>query len=329
MRIITLTSTALFLTINSLCGQITHEDYSANYRNAITPGYYLGFSTLHDKLRKIRLPENVSKPSSFFNSIFLDFHYSNQEFSVGFYDQEAYKNNDLENGIMYDSNRSNAIGIGSPPGDDTAFGRGHEIEHTLYGITLGFALGDNPNLDVRIPLAVSHFETESDNLDDTSFSGGIELFPNYRINKYVAWGVNFSHIGNTSDYPIFDESMTSVSFEAMAESSPAYGMNWSGRLSAGHYYPSNDINENSFWLWKGSLALHYQLHEDFTFLPYFGINYSPTEDALTDDLWVDYGIEFLLMPNSPWNFSFGLAGVGGHNVIEEGMEFYFSAKGNF
>jgi len=35
------------------------------------------------------------------------------------------------------------------------------------------------------------------------------------------------------------------------------------------------------------------------------------------------------MPNSPWNFSFGLAGVGGHNVIEEGMEFYASAKGNF
>ena len=136
-------------------------------------------------------------------------------------------------------------------------------------------------------------------------------------------------IYNTSDFPIFDESMTSVSFEAMAESSPAYGMNWSGRLSAGHYYPSNDINENSFWLWKGSLALHYQIHQDFTFLPYLGINYSPNEEALTDDLWVDYGIEFLLMPNSPWNFSFGLAGVGGHNVIEEGMEFYVSAKGNF
>jgi len=192
---------------------------------------------------------------------------------------------------------------------------------------LGFGLGNNPNLDVRIPLSISDFQV--DHLDDNGFVGGIELFPNYRINKYVAWGVNFAHLNSVSDFPIFDESMTSVSFEAMAESSPAYGMNWSGRLSMGHYYPSNDINENSFWLWKGSLGLHYQLHEDFTFLPYFRINYSPTEAAVTDTLWVDYGIEFLLMPNSPWNFSFGLAGIGGHDVIEEGMEFYLSTKGNF
>ena len=325
MRIFILNACALVCSLHFLNGQITHEDYTADYRNAITPGYYLGFSTLHDKLREVRLPEGTPKTSSFFNSIFLDFHFSNQEFSAGFYDKEAYKNNGLGNGIMYDNNRSNAVGLFSGSAD-MRFADG-EIEHTLYGITLGFALGDNPNLDIRIPLAVSHFET--DHLDDTGFSGGIELFPNYRINKYVAWGVNFSHINNTSDFPIFDESMTSVSFEAMAESSPAYGMNWSGRLSMGHYYPSNDINENSFWLWKGSLALHYQIHEDFTFLPYFGINYSPTEGALTDELWVDYGIEFLLMPNSPWNFSFGLAGVGGHNVIEEGMEFYVSTKGNF
>ena len=307
----------------SFGGHLIHEEYKADYRKAITPGYYLGFSSLHDKLREVRLPEDISKSPSFFNSLFLDFHFSNQEFSVGFYDEEALENGRsdfLTYGIEYDTNRSDsAAPLGyHQPGD---------VEHTLYGITLGFALGDNPNLDIRIPLAVSHFET--DHLDDTGFSGGIELFPNYRINKYVAWGVNLSHINNTSDFPIFDESMTSVSFEAMAESSPAYGMNWSGRLSAGHYYPSNDINENSFWLWKGSLALHYQIHEDFSFLPYFGINYSPTEGALTDELWVDYGIEFLLMPNSPWNFSFGLAGVGGHNVIEEGMEFYVSTKGNF
>jgi hypothetical protein len=35
------------------------------------------------------------------------------------------------------------------------------------------------------------------------------------------------------------------------------------------------------------------------------------------------------MPNAPWNFSLGIAGVGGHDVIEEGMEFYLSTKGNF
>lgn len=322
MKIFTLTLITLIFSIRFLHGQITHEDYTTDYRDAITPGYYLGFSTLHDKLREVRLPEDILKTSSFFNSIFLDFHYSNQEFSLGFFDNENFyrTNGAADDGIRFDENRSLA-------GYQQQFHVPGDIEHTLWGITLGFALGDNPNLDVRIPLAISHFET--DHLDDTGFSGGIELFPNYRINKYVAWGVNLSHINNTSDFPIFDESMTSVSFEALAESSPAYGMNWSGRLSVGHYYPSNDINENSFWLWKGALALHYQLHQDFTFLPYFGINYSPTEGALTDELWVDYGIEFLLMPNSPWNFSFGLAGVGGHNVIEEGMEFYISSKGNF
>ena len=276
---------------------LVHKDYSADLRDANTPGYYLGFTSFHDNFREVRLPTDIKESSSFFNSFYIDFHYANQEFSEGFYALEA------------DPNKK------------------HHIEHTLYGITLGFGLGNNPNLDVRIPLSISDFQV--DHLDDNGFVGGIELFPNYRINKYVAWGVNFAHLNSVSDFPIFDESMTSVSFEAMAESSPAYGMNWSGRLSMGHYYPSNDINENSFWLWKGSLGLHYQLHEDFTFLPYFRINYSPTEAAVTDTLWVDYGIEFLLMPNSPWNFSFGLAGIGGHDVIEEGMEFYLSTKGNF
>ena len=291
---------------------LVHEDYSADLRDANTPGYYLGFTSFHDKFREVRLPSDVKESSSFFNSFYIDFHYSNQEFSRGFYKENAM--------IQYDSDRSLA-------GIQVAYEMPSDIEHTLYGITLGFGLGDNPNLDVRIPLSISDFQV--DHLDDTGFVGGIELFPNYRINEYVAWGVNFAHLNSVSDFPIFDESMTSVSFEAMAESSPAYGMNWSGRLSMGHYYPSNDINDNSFWLWKGSLGLHYQLHEDFTFLPYFRINYSPTEAAVTDTLWVDYGIEFLLMPNSPWNFSFGLAGIGGHDVIEEGMEFYLSTKGNF
>ena len=50
---------------------------------------------------------------------------------------------------------------------------------------------------------------------------------------------------------------------------------------------------------------------------------------MTDSMWVDYGTEFILMPNAPWNFSLGIAGVGGHDVIEEGMEFYLSTKGNF
>jgi len=166
------------------------------------------------------------------------------------------------------------------------------------------------------------------NIDDSGMIAGIELFPNYRINQYVAWGVNIAHLNSSSDFPMFDESMTSVSFETMVESSEAYGMNWSGRLSIGRYFPSNDINDEALWLFKGGIALHYHLHNNFTMLPFIRFNYS-NGDVLTDSMWVDYGTEFILMPNAPWNFSLGIAGVGGHDVIEEGMEFYLSTKGNF
>ena len=169
MKNFVLPLTIAFLSTNvGFANNLIHDEYKADYRKAITPGYYLGFSTLHDKLRRVRLPEDISKPSSFFNSLFLDFHFSNQEFSLGFYDEEALKNNGAGTGIEYDTNRTRT---GIQPG----YQNPGDIEHTLYGITLGFALGDNPNLDIRIPLAVSHFET--DHLDDTGFSGGIELFP--------------------------------------------------------------------------------------------------------------------------------------------------------
>jgi hypothetical protein len=191
---------------------------------------------------------------------------------------------------------------------------------------LGFGFGDNPNLDVRIPISSSRFKVG--NVSDTGMLAGIEFFPNYRINQYIAWGINIAHTNSSSDFPIFDESMSSVSFEAMAESSEAYGMNWSGRLSLGRYFPSNDINDESFWLARGTLALHYHLHRNFTMLPFIRVNYTDGK-VLTDKMWVDYGTEFILMPNAPWNFSLGIAGVGGNDVIEEGMEFYLSAKGNF
>ena len=166
------------------------------------------------------------------------------------------------------------------------------------------------------------------------------LYPDSMIEEYdlddipehppgmLAWGVNIAHLNSSSDFPIFDESMTSVSFETIAESSEAYGMNWSARLSIGRYFPSNDINDDSFWLFKGAIALHYHLHKNFTMLPFIRFNYT-NGDVLTDSMWVDYGTEFILMPNAPWNFSLGIAGVGGHDEIEHGMEFYLSTKGNF
>ena len=270
------------------------SEYKANFRKGVTSGYYLGFTSLADEMRELRRPSDIPKSDGFLQSLYVDFHYANQEFDEGFYSTVATRND--------------------------------HIEHTIYGLTLGFGLGDNPNLDVRIPLSVTDFNVGD--IDDSGMIAGIEFFPNYRINQYVAWGVNIAHLNSSSDFPMFDESMTSVSFETMVESSEAYGMNWSGRLSIGRYFPSNDINDEALWLFKGGVALHYHLHNNFTMLPFIRFNYS-NGDVLTDSMWVDYGTEFILMPNAPWNFSLGIAGVGGHDVIEEGMEFYLSTKGNF
>ncbi len=273
--------------------------FSAGMRKDVTSGYYLGFTSLADELRDLRRPSNIPVTNNFFKSFYFDFHYANQEFNQNFF----------TNDYAPDANQTTDL-----------------IENTVYGITLGFGFGDNPNLDIKIPISSSRFKVGD--VDDTGVIAGIELFPNFRINDYIAWGINIAHINSSSDFPIFDESMTSVSFETMAESSPAYGMNWSGRLSIGRYFPSNDTNDDSFWLFKGALALHYHLHNNFTMLPFIRFNYSNGE-VLSDNMWVDYGAEFIIMPNAPWNFSFGIAGVGGHDIIEEGMEFYLSTKGNF
>ena len=273
------------------------NDIEAGWRMGVTPGYYLGFRGVADELRNLRRPLDNPASESFFKSFFLDIHYMNQEFNGHFFNGQV---------------------------DSSAYDE--PIENDLYGLTFGFGLGGNPNLQVRIPISVSRFEVGE--LDDNGLVAGLELFPNFRINEYLAWGINLGYTESTSDFPIFDESMTKISFETMAESSAAYGINWSGRFSLGRYFPSNDANDDAFWLSKGALALHFILHDKFTMLPFLRFNYS-TGDVLTDDLWWDFGNEFIFMPKSPWSFSFGIAGVGGHDVIEEGMEFYFSTKGNF
>ena len=272
---------------------------SSGMRKGVTTGYYLGFNSLADEMRELRRSEDLPTTSGFFKSLYIDFHYANQEFNGNFFTDD----------VATDSSAS-----------------GEPIENSLYGLTFGFKLGDNPNLIVRVPLSISEFDVG--NLDDSGMVSGIELFPNYQINQYVAWGVNIAHINSSSDFPIFDESMTSTSFEVMAESSEAYGMNWSGRLSLGRYFPSNEMNDQSFWLFKFGLGLHYHMHKNFTMLPFLRYNIS-TGDTLTDSDWLEFGSEFILMPNAPWNFSLGIAGIGGHQVIEHGMEFYLSTKANF
>ncbi len=272
--------------------------FTSDMRKGVTSGYYLGFRSLADEMRELRRPKDIQVTDGFFKTLYIDFHYANQEFN----------NNFLQEDIAH-----------ATDGDEP-------IENSLYGLTLGFKLGDNPNLVVRVPLSVSNFDAGE--VDDSGMVSGIELFPNYRINEYIAWGVNIAHINSSSDFPIFDESMTSTSFEVMAESSEAYGMNWSGRLSLGRYFPSNEMNDQSFWLFKFGLGLHYHLHQNFTMLPFIRYNLS-TGDTLTDSDWLEFGSEFVLMPNAPWNFSLGIAGIGGHDVIEHGMEFYLSTKANF
>ena len=192
------------------------------------------------------------------------------------------------------------------------------IELDVYGVTLGFRLGDNPNLDVRIPLSAAHFDVEEsmipDSWEELKFSltiGSINILPGTPIRS--------QHFH--SDFPIFDESMTNVNFETMAESSTAYGMNWSGRLSISRYFPSNDVNDDAFWLLRGGLGLHYHLHDNFTMLP-FSATTTPLKAELRnrsvlDQSWMEFGAEFLFMPNRPWNFSFGIAGIGHHKIIEE------------
>jgi len=71
---------------------LVHNDYSADLRDANTPGYYLGFTSFHDKFREVRLPTDIKESSSFFNSFYIDFHFANQEFSEGFYALEADPN---------------------------------------------------------------------------------------------------------------------------------------------------------------------------------------------------------------------------------------------
>ena len=277
-------------------------NFTSDMRKGVTTGYYLGFTSLADEMRELRRSKDIPVTDGFFKSLYIDFHYANQEFNPKFLEENVGK-------FMGVSDLSD-----------------EPIENSLYGLTLGIKLGDNPNLVIRIPLSVSNFD--AGNVEDSGMVSGIELFPNYRINEYVAWGVNIGHINSSSDFPIFDESMTSTSFEVMAESSEAYGMNWSGRLSLGRYFPSNEMNDDSFWLFKFGLALHYHLHKNFTMLPFLRYNLS-IGDTLTDSDWLEFGSEFILMPNSPWNFSLGIAGIGGHDVIEHGMEFYLSTKANF
>ena len=128
------------------------NDINAGWRRGVTPGYYLGFRALSDEMRDLRRPSDIPVTDGFLKTLYIDFHFMNQEYNGQFF-------TDAVDSSAYDE----------------------PIENDLYGITLGFGLGDNPNLQVRVPISVSRFEVGE--LDDTGVSSGLELFPNYRINE--------------------------------------------------------------------------------------------------------------------------------------------------
>ena len=102
------------------------EDFDAGWRKGVTSGYYLGFTSLADELRQLRRPSDIPVTDGFIKAFYLDFHYANQEFNSDFFkdDDPLTLSRDL-------------------------------VENDVYGITIGLSLGDNPNLDVKIPLSVS------------------------------------------------------------------------------------------------------------------------------------------------------------------------------
>ena len=61
------------------------EDFHAGWRKGLTTGYYLGFTSLADEMRDLRRPSNIPVTNNFFKSFYLDFHFANQEFNLGFY----------------------------------------------------------------------------------------------------------------------------------------------------------------------------------------------------------------------------------------------------
>ena len=75
------------------------------------------------------------------------------------------------------------------------------------------------------------------------------------------------------------------------------------------------------------------MHDNFTFLPFFRYNYA-TEGgtnvagarSVLDQTWTEFQPNFCSCPMR-LNFSFGIAGIGHHKIIEESMEFYFKYEG--
>ena len=122
-------------------------NFTSDMRKGVTSGYYLGFTSLADEMRELRRSKDIPVTDGFFKSLYIDFHYANQEFNAKFLNDDIADAND---------------------GDEP-------IENSLYGLTLGFKLGDNPNLIIRIPLSVSNFD--AGNVEDSGMVSELNCFP--------------------------------------------------------------------------------------------------------------------------------------------------------
>ena len=89
MKKLSLSIVLCFLLTTHYSFGVEPSDYKANFRKGVTSGYYLGFTSLADEMRELRRPSDIPKSDGFLQSLYVDFHYANQEFDEGFYSTVA------------------------------------------------------------------------------------------------------------------------------------------------------------------------------------------------------------------------------------------------
>ena len=65
------------------------DDIDAGWRKGVTPGYYLGFRALSDEMRDLRRPSDIPVTDGFLKTLYIDFHFMNQEFNGDFFNENV------------------------------------------------------------------------------------------------------------------------------------------------------------------------------------------------------------------------------------------------
>ena len=64
-------------------------NFTSDMRKGVTSGYYLGFTSLADEMRELRRSKDIPVTDGFFKSLYIDFHYANQEFNANFLEENV------------------------------------------------------------------------------------------------------------------------------------------------------------------------------------------------------------------------------------------------